>query len=155
MKTLFKNFPRAATCSLVIALAPVVSVAQDVPGNLGLANRSLGQLTLLPGPSLLSPARGAPQSTPAISIAPSSLRPGANDTNRFVPAFTGGWKPTLQNGSAGTMIVGPAGTLTLSSAEPASPSEPPNARKRLPPADSLRFDATLSPLKIERSAAPR
>lgn len=84
-----------------------------------------GDLTLLPGPHLLSPARGTPQ----LKLVPTSLahvsEPGAF---RFVSG----------TGTPPASSARPAGSAPTSGAKPAAARA-----KKLPDAESLRFDAKL------------
>jgi hypothetical protein len=63
MKTPLRLLP---LCILVTAAAPLAS-AQNIAGRVGTVDRSVERLTLLPGPTLLSPGH-APQATPNIAI---------------------------------------------------------------------------------------
>src|SRR6185369_12281416 len=93
--------------------------------------RDLEHLTLLPGPTLTSPARGAPTAAPATTLLP--LTPAEVGTFRFVPLKHPENSAVRRNGP---------GILTLRSSEEAPPRSA-SAQKPLPTPESLRFDSTL------------
>jgi hypothetical protein len=157
MKTLVGKF--VFTAALSVTFAPLDSIAQNLASQPGTVNRSVERVSLLPGPTLLSPARGAPQSTPNITIVPASqVRIGAAGEWRFVPAYRGHGATQLKTSGEGTTTFS-RGTLTLGSDAHRTPSVP--EAKQIPlNADLFRFDTPLhppsSPLKLEAvPAAPK
>lgn len=113
------------TAAASVALLTVLGLASPaLAQNLATgpsATRDLGRLTLLPGPTLLSPARGAPQSTPVITIVPASaVQVPQREAFRYLP-------PT----PAEKM---PGATTFTPDASPAATQ---------PATDTLRFDSQL------------
>ena len=135
MKTLAGKI---ALVAAALAVTSLPAFAQNVAGRPGTVDRSTERLSLLPGPDLLSPASGAPQSGPSVTITPAAQVPQV----RFVPSYlnNGRWQFT------------PKGVLTLGSDANRQPSAPP---PQSPPLGSelFRFDATLhppsAPLRLE------
>lgn len=122
-------------------LAAATAAASTAPQNV---RQDVTRLTLLPGPHLTSPAKGAPQPTPVVPLTEGMVRIGAEPQFRFVPA-----RPAA-----------PAtGTLELRGDEERNREFAPARRPTSPPAaDTLRFDAQLPrtgerPL-LERSTPP-
>ena len=162
MKTLVANLTLAALVG-----APLVSQAQ----NLFPQNDSRANLTLLPGPSLLSPANATGVVVPgqlwkAQTTGFLMLNP-PTQARTFVVAGTGAFSrqlssPTLTIGGgtltfrATTGSTAPkswAGTITLSGSN-GPPAQKPDSVPRAKPSakpvnpDSLRFDAQLPTLEI-------
>jgi hypothetical protein len=150
MKTLVGKF--VFTAALSVAFAPLDSIAQNLASQPGTVNRSVERVTLLPGPTLLSPARGAPQSTPNITIVPASqVRIGSAGEWRFVPSYRGHGPTQLKPNVPGTVTFS-RGTLTLGSESHRTPSVPDT--EKIPLNSNLfRFDTPLhppsSPLQLE------
>lgn len=101
-----------------VSALPLVSVAQNYVSQVGIVNRNVERLTLLPGPNLLSPARNTPSMAPAqlkLGVAPSPFfgpSGGAflSDGNSvYLPLFSGAnsdLKPTIR-AVPGTIRVAP------------------------------------------------
>ena len=122
----------ACLAAVTAAIAPLASLAQNLASQAGIVDRSLERLTLLTGPSLLSPPHGKPASKSQLSIAPATPKVGEAAAFRFVP------------GREGFTFV-PLGkrSLSTSPAAKALASELPRVPLRTPSAEELRFDATL------------
>lgn len=113
----------------VFVVTPLLSLAQAFAGQPGLVNRSVEQLTLLPGPYLLSPARTTP------TMAPSPIKLDA-PAWRFVPA-----PPPAAPSHQGTLkLMDRASGDPTSTSAPVPPRAPAATR---PSPESLRFDSTL------------
>lgn len=121
--------------------------AQNIASRPGVVNRDVERYTLLPGPGLLSPARGAPQSGSFIWIAPA----GSN-----VPTYRAG--PALLKWSDESLTPGPAstGTLTLGSSNGSEEKIRVPATPKTVNPDSLRFEAKFSPVTppLKKPAVP-
>ncbi len=119
-----------ALAALLLALAPLAAFAQNIASQPGSMNRNLDRLTLLPGPYLLSPARGAALPAPAIKI----------DTTlfRFEPSTS-----AVKSASGKTsLFLRGTGTLTLSGNN--GQTSPRLRTDRPPPLlESLRFESIL------------
>lgn len=89
------------------------------------AARDVAPFTLLTGPNLTSPPRGAPPAGKTVEVAP----------------------------SAPSRVQFSSGTLTLRPEESSAIPVPP-ANKRLPSAESLRFDSTLHAPKAPANSMP-
>ena len=141
----------ACISAVVMAVTPLGVVAQNIASQPGLVNRSIDRVTLLPGPSLLSPARGAPQSTPNLTIVPASQLRTPGEW-RFVPAYRPHGEHRLQ-----AVPPHPAGTLKLGSDTQRTPSVLETAGT-LRLSDPLRFDTPLhppaSPLRLQALPPP-
>ena len=124
-----------ASVVLLLTLAPLATFAQNIASQPGTMNRSLDRLTLLPGPYLLSPARGAALPAPAIKVDATLFR--FEPTTTTVKSAPG--KPSL--------ILRGTGTLTLSGN---NVQTPPHLRADPPPPhpDSLRFEFALQAITI-------
>ena len=139
MKTLAGKIALVAV--FVVALPPFVATAQNIASKPGTVNRGLERLTLLPGPKLLSPARGAPQSGPSITIYPAAVDMSSASSVYFTPAIN-----TSYSAGHGVLSLRPSatGTMTFS---PAGNGEQPDANAPktapTPDPDALRFDSTL------------
>lgn len=148
MKALIGNIVFAA--AVASAITPAVSSAQNIASPPGSLNRGLGKLTLLPGPDLLSPARGAPQSTPAITIVPAALVHRPDSATRLAPATE-------------HFMIGGQSSLHLIERKSINPlslsgriAEPPRDPKLPPTPDELRFDSRLeAPSLPMKPALPR
>ena len=123
-----------ASAVLLLALSPLAAFAQNIASQPGSVNRSLD---LLPGPYLLSPARGAALPTPAVKVDALSFR--------FEPTTT-----TVKSAAgAPRLIRAGTGTLTLGSAENHF-QPPPHLRAGAPPLHpaTLRFEFALQAITI-------
>lgn len=144
MKILVGKF--TVLTAVAMALTPLRVVAQNIASQPGLVNRSIDRVMLLPGPTLLSPARGAPQSTPNLTIVPASQVRTPGEW-RFVPAYRPHGEHRLQ-----AIPPNSNGTLKLGSDTPRSPSAL-EAVGTLRISDPLRFDTPLrspaSPLHLQ------
>jgi hypothetical protein len=126
MKTKVLNASFAAT---LLCLTPLVSNAQNVSGppTGKLEKSSLGRLTLLPGPTLLSPARTTP------TMMPSPIKLDSTPGFNFVPA-----KEQFLPGREGSLRL-----IDRNAIEPHSLSRRPTVQ---PSGEFLRFDATIEPM---------
>lgn len=114
---------------------PLTALAQNIASRPGTVDRSVERMTLLPGPSYLSKAPGAPTSGATIKFEPTLpwRRPA------------GAW--TFQPSVGGNI-----GTLSLSGSDSRQRPFAPKPVQRLPSPESLRFDATLqAPPKLQLS----
>jgi hypothetical protein len=135
MKT---NAGKAALFAAVtLAIAPFASRAQNVAGTAGTVSRGAERVTLLPGPSLLSPARGAPQATESIRIDPAPVKTGHAPVFRFVPATDGAKRSPDERAPMPTFTSGKR-TPTPAKTDATPPSS-------LPRPESLRFEEKLHP----------
>lgn len=125
----------------VVAAASLTSLCLASPAPrssaIGATSRSTDSLTLLPGPELLSPARGAPQSSNSVGIAPAGAKPNIGYFT-FVPGRRGEAPPV----AAGWSI------------RP-GPARPGEAKGPRPPASALRFENTLQRTSTELPVSVR
>ena len=137
---------KVVTWIAVIAGLTPVALAQTP-----VARGTTRNLSLLPGPTLLSPASGAPQpieSVVTVGASPGGITPAAGSW-RFVRSTSGSTpeRPSAVKGN----ISQSRGVLTLSSGSDAQgPSAPPVTRPML--SEPLRFDTKLTPVdtKLKR-----
>lgn len=128
MKTSARKLP-AIFATLLVSVA-VTSLAQNIASQTGTVSRNTDHLTLLPGPGLLSPARGAGVPAPIATANSGQLTftPDANRSSLATP-------PALLRRS-GTLVLGKSVTAfpVLATSGPGS---------SLPSPDLLQFKATL------------
>jgi hypothetical protein len=121
-----------AIFATILVSVAVTAFAQNIASSSGSWSRNTDHLTLLPGPGLLSPARGAGVPSPVAEPGPASFR--------FLPAKV---QPITQTPPILLRRTG-AGTLTLSSNPSAIPPVPPLRHAAAAPSpDALRFRSTL------------
>lgn len=126
MKTLVGN---ASVLAAVLALAPLSAFAQSGNRTQPMMNRGVDRYTLLPGPSLLSPARNVP------TMAPAPLKLGEAPSVFLVPYNTPPSPATSPSPASGsTLLPLKSGT----SAEKPSIRDVPS-----PEPDLFRFDHTF------------
>jgi hypothetical protein len=139
MKTL--SYRILALSFVLGGLGAGIASAQPKSGSSSLVNRSVDRFTLLPGPTLLSPAPGAPQSGAFISIVPAGAVPTRESPPVYGPA---GFRFTKEPRPA-SFRLGP-GKLTLRPENTGGTVKQPSPSRAAPPAETLRFDSTLSPI---------
>lgn len=129
MKTaaVFLVLPALLPATVLLAGNPPQNVRQDVT-----------RLTLLPGPHLTSPAKGAPQPQPVHNVTEGMIKMEPERQFRFVPT-----PPTSQSAGQGTLTLG---ANTDSRWEFTPGRKLPTSTK----ADDLRFEAQLPPT-VKRS----
>ncbi|MGH7956816.1 MAG: hypothetical protein ACREH8_07370 [Opitutaceae bacterium] len=143
---------KVSVAAALVCITPLLSTAQNTalhgssslaPASPGSVNRGIGRLTLLPGPTLLSPARTTP------TMMPSPMKLAAAPAFRFVPAT----ERILSGGPVSLRLI------ERPIVDPASRSgqlrEPRDAKH--PPAELLRFDSTLKspPAQLQIRSVPR
>jgi hypothetical protein len=133
MKMSAERFP-VLFAAVLVAVA-TAAFAQNIASSSGSWSRNTDHLTLLPGPGLLSPARGAGVPSPVAEPGPASFR--------FLPAKV---QPITQTPPILLRRTGD-GTLTLSSNPSAIPPRPTLRHAAAPPSpEALRFRSALEKL---------